>query len=323
MCVFLNSEKVTLSILITFYNQDSFIERAINSCLNAFRTSVYSYRILVCLQNPSSKAKEILEKFSRELECLSYIINEPDESLIPLSKAAVNRYKLLTLANSKYCMFLDGDDAYIDNVDNGIDTLEQNSNLVGCAYSFSLYDWSQNSLQKIKADYEDGEVITFESYKRYVFSNCIVFRRDALFKKIHPIYCNDTTITRVLLYSGNGVRFFDREILLYSVGIPSIYKGASLAEKVLSEFIVNEENIKFFPEHKKIFLKRLKHLTKQVNLNCNGIGLSSCWRRHIISRNLTFSKLLLASVMTRSIVVRNYYKLVLKFYIGLNRFLIS
>ena len=136
-------------------------------------------------------------------------------------------------------------------------------------------------------------------------------------------YCNDTTITRVLLYSGNGVRFFDREILLYSVGIPSIYKGASLAEKVLSEFIVNEENIKFFPEYKKIFLKRLKHLTKQVNLNCNGIGLSNCWRRHILSRNLTFSKLLLASVMTRSIVVRNYYKLVLKFYIGLNRCFIS
>lgn len=114
-----------LTILITFYNQYSSIEQTLNSCLDAFYSSLYSFKIIVCLQNPTNVAFDALSKISKKNNNISFFTTEYEDNIIPLSKASLNRYELLRKATSKYCLFLDGDDMYISNVDDGIAFLER------------------------------------------------------------------------------------------------------------------------------------------------------------------------------------------------------
>lgn len=136
----------------------------------------------------------------------------------------------------------------------------------------------------------------------------MVFRRELLLNKIDPMYCNDTTITRSLLYSGMNIKFFSRNLMLYSVGISSIYSGSSHLEQKLTEFIVNEENLAFFPEYSGTFLEKLKHLTKGKGT----IRPAQCWRSQIISRRLFLSNLYLKSISSKSPIVRLLFKNSLK-----------
>lgn len=305
------TNKTTLSILITFYNQDTFIERTIKSCLKSFGSSSFSYKILVCLQAPSTKAIEIIENYVKDYQNISYITNTPEKNLIPLSKASLNRYELLQIANSKYCLFLDGDDAYLTNVDDGIAALESDDTLAGCGYAYALYHWTSKSIEELTLKYSNGEIITAKNNQSYMPANCIVFRRKILLNSIPNIYYNDTTITRALLHSGKNIKFFSRCLMLYSVGIHSIYSGATSAEKKLSEFIINEESIKIFPDERRIFLKRMKNLTR-----CKGYeqikNMDTCWKDQIDNRNLFFSKLFLYSLVAPSVSSRILSRAILR-----------
>lgn len=297
-----------LTILITFYNQDSFIERTLNSCLDAFYSSLYSFKIIVCLQNSTNVAFNALSKISKKNNNISFFTTEYEDNIIPLSKASLNRYELLRKATSKYCLFLDGDDMYISNVDDGIAFLEKNDKIAGCGYSHLLFDWNTNKIKSFATQYKNGETISFKNHVKYIHANCIVFRRELLLNKIDPMYCNDTTITRTLLYSGMNIKFFSRNLMLYSVGISSIYSGSSHLEQKLTEFIVNEENLAFFPEYSGTFLEKLKHLTKGKGT----IRPAQCWRSQIISRRLFLSNLYLKSISSKSPIVRLLFKTSLK-----------
>lgn len=305
----LESDKVKISILITFSQQDRFIERTITSCLNSFKSSIFSYKIIVCLQSPSVQAIDTLEKIVKSSKSVSYIVNSPNENLIPLSKASLNRYMLLNQANSEYCLFLDGDDAYRINVDDGIKELDNNKHLVGCGYAYSLYDWVLKAEKEVRSKYFDGQIVTLETYRDYIHANCIVFRRQILLNAIIPIYCNDTTITRTLLHSGS-IKYIDRYLMLYSVGIPSIYSGATVVEKRLSEFVINEESIKLFPEEGSFFLKKMRRLSKWNKGYTQ--DLDKCWEGHIRYRKLFFSKLFFKHLVAHSIFVKLSYILMLR-----------
>lgn len=99
-----------------------------------------------------------------------------------------------------------------------------------------------------------------------------------------------------------------RNLMLYSVGISSIYSGSSHLEQKLTEFIVNEENLAFFPEYSSTFLEKLKYLTKGKGT----IHPAKCWRGQIISRRPFLSNLYLKSISSKSPLVRLLFKTSLK-----------
>lgn len=293
----------SLSILITFYEQDFYLEDVVKSCIEAFSKSNFSYEILLCIQDPSDYAMRFIAEISDKYANIHCFAVSTDNDVIPLSLAGRNRYFLLSKANSKYCLFLDGDDVYTSNVDDGIEYLDSNCDVKGVVYKYITFNRSTMELVSCESVYKDRERITVDTHRAYVHASSILFRRDALLGNIPALYCNDTTITRTLLSRGDLV-YFDRVLLRYSIGIKSIYSGGSFFDRKMSEFIVNEVNVRLFPEKRKSFLRKLSRMAK---INSGALGnllMKECWDRQVNADGLFLSKLMLSAFREKNGIFR-------------------
>ena len=120
----------TLSITITFCNQDEYIAETVCKTAESFKTSKYSWEMLVGLDNPSDLSVSIIRRLQQKYLNLSYYILHSDPSLIPLSRASQNRLYLLGHATGEFALILDGDDYYVSNADDMITSLQAHPTLL-------------------------------------------------------------------------------------------------------------------------------------------------------------------------------------------------
>ena len=108
-----------LSVLVTFFQQDEYIKRNIESTIRSFNCSKFSFQIIICVQDPSCYALSLLNELTRKYENVTFFETQTNNNVIPLSNAGCNRYELLRRADTEYCMFLDGDDKVIEDYRTG------------------------------------------------------------------------------------------------------------------------------------------------------------------------------------------------------------
>ncbi|BBF22557.1 glycosyltransferase family 2 protein [Sutterella megalosphaeroides] len=255
-----------LSICITFRNQDCYIEPLLIKLLGLADRSRYSWEILVGLDHATSQGLANAERIAQDHPNIRIITLKSDSNLIPLSRASTNRLHLLKKAQGTYALLLDGDDEYLDVFDEAIDFLNKTENLafVGCAHQYVEFHENTQQMVKVTPPYSDGAVVEYlkhASSGKYFSFNTVVFRRqiglDAL--QSAELYCNDTTLTKLLLKKGL-ILFSHKEVMSYRMGLPSIFSGASNAARLLSQIIVQEENLRLFPELQEHTLKSLMTL---------------------------------------------------------------
>ena len=76
-----------------------------------------------------------------------------NKNLIPLSRASVNRIQLLKNATGPYVMLLDGDDEYIDVVDDGVEFLNDHPDFVAVAYNLIEFYEKKSVYKKVQDPY--------------------------------------------------------------------------------------------------------------------------------------------------------------------------
>ena len=120
---------VDLSICITTYNLEKYLEETLRSVFN--QQTTYSYEVLIGDDGSTDKTIEIIKEWKRKYpEIIKYFImdRENNKKYDHIIRASSNRYNLLKNAVGRYITFLDGDDFYIDSnkIEKQINILDKN-----------------------------------------------------------------------------------------------------------------------------------------------------------------------------------------------------
>lgn len=146
-----------LSILTTCYNQRTEIERLINSILT--QNIPFEYEILIGDDGSTDGSVEYLKHTAHKYPKIIkvYYNDAPVEKLATIhakaSKASNNRYRLfkeMFKHKSDYFTIIDGDDYYTEEkcLEDAIIFMENNKNLQGICYNFSIFN-TENGCQEI------------------------------------------------------------------------------------------------------------------------------------------------------------------------------
>lgn len=234
--------EATLSILITFCNQDNYISDCLNRILALTKKFQHSCEIIVGLDTPSPSALTSLQLFSDKENLKFFVINSPN-NLPGFMRASFVRNHLLKKARGKYSIMLDGDDYFIALPEMAISILETNKNFVGVGHNFCVWDNRTKRFHNYKSPKPKNSVITLDEYVEkdlYVHANCIVFRTDLANKELLlEQFQNDTIFTHWLLSKGN-LYFIAKQIMVYRIGILSMFSGSSNLTRLISSLLSTE-----------------------------------------------------------------------------------
>lgn len=128
-----------LSILITYYNQENFVSRSLDSVLN--QKIDEPIEILIgddgSQDNTCAIAREYQKKYPNKI-LLNIQPRDLSKKYNPVERASQNRIDLLNMAKGDYVCFLDGDDEYCDFtwLQESIDILKKDNTLVGVAHNY-------------------------------------------------------------------------------------------------------------------------------------------------------------------------------------------
>ena len=277
------SNNVEISIIMTTYNQEMYVEKAIQSALNQ-KTDFY-YEILIGDDFSTDNTKEI---------CLTYA--QKFENIITLDSRTkniglINNYAdLIKKAQGKYIAILEGDDYWIDlyKLQKQYDFLENND--YGLVYTNS-YLLDQGS-QKIQKKYNklppvhSGDLYDLLLKDNHIVAITICFEREFIVKKISEDYQyiqNFKTIDYYILLmisKSFKIAYLDEVTSVYRVHDNSISNTINFEKKHIflkSSYAIRElflKKEKADSQKKELFLKRYFYDLFFISLEYEIIGVS-------------------------------------------------
>ena len=265
-----------ISFLITYYNQKEFVERSLMSILNQNLT--YDYEILVGDDGSSDGTVEdiqkIIDKFPDKIK-LFQMTRDSNFMIKSIHRAAANRINLLKHAAGEYFCVLDGDDYYnnLNFADKGINILEKNKKLSGCAFDFEIVYSDRKEL--FNTGITKKSVVTAHKYvkQNYIHAGAIVFRNIFTPKLINIVEnsknFDDNLITIFMLQFGD-LYYTGESAYSYTQSENSLWNSFSSAEQnllnamdyeIISKTAAKFKNALFcrqFPAIKYIYKNRTK-----------------------------------------------------------------
>ena len=140
-----------LSVLVTFYNQREYVDRALNSILS--QKTDYDYEILVGDDGSNDgtigKLEEWQEKYPDKIKI--YIMDRKEGVKYNSSfRASRNRINLLKKVKGNYFLYLDGDDYFCDDnkFQKQLDFLENDDKKIFSMCAHNVYSVDEKSGNK-------------------------------------------------------------------------------------------------------------------------------------------------------------------------------
>ena len=226
-----------LSILVTYYNQEKFVSRSLDSIFNQKLTE--DFEVLVgddgSTDNTCNIVKEYILRYPGKIK-LFIQPRDNSKQYSAVERASYNRLNLLYNSTGDYVCFLDGDDEYCDFtwMQESIDILNSNRKLVGVAHNY-------------KETYEDGSVVIPDGISGYDFisaklyckqlytpAGTILFRRvlnENFYNKLITLKSfDDNDITFYFLNFGD-LYCVDKIVYNYYQNTGSIWNSTNALEK--------------------------------------------------------------------------------------------
>ena len=132
-------EEVILSVLIPTYNQEAYIEKALDSVLE--QKTQYKYEVLVGEDVSTDNTRNVLKKYEKEHPgkiTVFYRENNLGRAVGVLD----NHMDLYNKAQGKYVIFLEGDDYWVDDnkIEEQVSFLERHADYVAVAHNCKVVD---------------------------------------------------------------------------------------------------------------------------------------------------------------------------------------
>ena len=255
-----------VSFLVTYYNQEKFVARSLNSIFS--QNLNCDYEVLVGDDGSQDSTCEIVNEFCEMYkDKIRLFIQERDveKKYNAIERASYNRLNLLKNAKGEYVCFLDGDDEYcdIDWVQEACEILDKNKKLSGVAHKYCNCFYDGKMLYP--AGIKKNKRITAKMYAKqfYTHVGTILFRNNFTDKDFDTLSnlksFDDNDITFYFLNSGD-IYCRDKIVYNYYQNENSIWNGADTFERNLINAIDYEILLKISKFHKELFYKYFSSL---------------------------------------------------------------
>lgn len=251
-----------LSILITYYNQETYVSRSLNSVFSQKLNE--DFEVLIGDDGSTDDTCKIVNDYANRYPGRIRLFIQPRDNskkYNPVERASKNRLDLLKNANGDYVCFLDGDDEYCDNtwLQESIDILKQNKKFSGVAHNY-------------KETYEDGKenfpngiyghtYITAKKYCKdlYTHAGTILFRNIFNIQDYEKLISlksfDDTDITFYFLNYGD-LYCVNKVVYTYYQNNESIWNSTNDLEKEIINAIDYEIVTKILTKYHSLLLKK-------------------------------------------------------------------
>lgn len=226
-----------LSILITYYNQEKYVARSLDSVFAQQLTE--DYEVLIGDDGSTDGTCKIVNEYAaRYPEKIKLFVQPRDINIKynPVERASKNRLDLLKKAKGDFVCFLDGDDEYCDNtwLQESIDILKNNKKLVGIAHNYK--ETYEDGTEVFPAGIHGQAYITAKLYCKQLYTPAgtilfrQVFNKDDYEKLIALKSFDDNDITLYFLNYGD-LFCVDRIVYNYYQNSCSIWNSTNDLEK--------------------------------------------------------------------------------------------
>ncbi|MBR2897072.1 MAG: glycosyltransferase family 2 protein [Oscillospiraceae bacterium] len=225
---------IMLSVLVTFYNMEDYVDRTMKSIFN--QKVNFDYEIVIGEDGSSDGTLAKLRAWQEKYPDVIRIIVQPreDREYLSAERASGNRLSLLEQVKGKYFIYLDGDDCYCDEMkfQKQVDILEDpaNADCSCCGHNVS-YVHPDGRSEILKSWFEKSGKVRFSHYwwKGFFHPDSLMFRSENILQDVeyrHPLFFDDNYITYV--FGHLGKMYFLKDVMsCYYVTETGIWHGQS------------------------------------------------------------------------------------------------
>lgn len=228
-----------VSFLVTFYNQEQYVNECLDSILKIYKPC--EWEILIgddgSTDGTVEAVKKYIEKYPNNIELFISERNEFENDFV--KRASLNRLNLLSRSTGDFFCTVDGDDYYCDInfLVKAIDIFNKRKDISIIMFGYKYFYGNNNEKNEIKLLSKTGDIRTEEYIeKMYVHAGACVHRNAMSKNEIDRInkigYFDDNDIVMNSLNYGN-IFFIDDVVYAYRQDNNSIYNSKNKLEKAL------------------------------------------------------------------------------------------
>lgn len=240
--------EITVSVLISYYNQKKYVKDSIESVIN--QKTKFQYEIICGDDGSVDGTYEELLGWKQKYPNLIRVFQmsrEKDVHYEPIVRASNNRFNMLKKARGKYVTILDGDDYYCDEnkLQKQVDILEKYPDCSCCCHSMK-YVWDDGSKPDEPLGYisEKKSIISNRNYwacvwlpaEAFLFRNYFIHNSD----EINKDFFDDNLITAYFIKKGSIFYIPDCMTVYRQVGDSSWNKRNELEKAYVNTIMYQE-----------------------------------------------------------------------------------
>lgn len=238
-----------ISFLVTFYNQEEFVDRCINSILNVDKPC--DWEILIGDDGSKDNTVERVNRYINDYpnNIFLYVNKEnKNKDINSVIYASLNRLRLLNMSSGDYFCIVDGDDFYCDKefISIALSKFNEYKDLSIVAYNFNIY-YSDKKINEI-ITFKKEQIINTKYYirKMYTHSGACVFKNYKSKENIEKLFnLASFDDNDIVLNSLNYGKMYsvNRTIYSYFQNSVSIYNSINMMQKSILNIFGMESNI--------------------------------------------------------------------------------
>lgn len=271
--------KDRISVLITFYNQEEYVDQALKSVMD--QKADCGITVLVGDDGSDDSTREKVEEWIKKYpgQIKMFVVDRDREKCIPGFRASRNRLNLLKKVETEYFIFLDGDDRfdYDEKLKRQIEILDdpENQDCIACGHNTDRLYPDGERVPVSSPELKEGKLEAKEYWESLYFHTDSLLIRSSVIQKIDVSLLennfNDNLITFSVIQYGK-IYYLPYSWAVYSQTGSGIWTSDKIVINQIRNMFMIDLCDQINPSMKKETKKRLKHtwyllykIRKQIN----------------------------------------------------------
>lgn len=253
-----------ISFLVIFYNQQDYVENALNHILNIQIPKGFEREILIGDDGSTDNTQKIIQNYLKKYKEMQLFIMPRNKTTDPSKRSGENRLNLLKHAKGIYFCISDGDDYYSNNqwILKAISILNNDLNLSIAAFQHEIINENNEKNPSTTLNLKNGKhnIVEYIQTQTYTHAAACLFRTPNLKQLDFLIQMNSFVDTHIVLsFLTFGDIYITQEIVYSYKANGGIWLSYNEAEQHLRIALSFCFLSYYFPQYQKAFKKTHFH----------------------------------------------------------------